>query len=132
MKLRRSIKPLGSPFDLTPLVNVVLLLLVFFLLGSTFVIQPGIKVNPPAGLFKGGLSDVRYVINITAQDPPLVFFNNQLVSAEQLGAELQQLAAKQPKATVVVRADGGVPHGMVTQVMNQAFAARLEVLNATQ
>ena len=132
MKLRRSIKPI-SGLDATPLVNVVLLLLVFFLLGSTFVIQPGIKVNPPTAMLKSGVSNVQYVINITSQTPPQIFFNNQIVSLEQLEAELKQLAEKQPAAYVVVRADTQVPYGTVTEVMNRVYAAGINnVLSATQ
>jgi biopolymer transport protein ExbD len=132
MKLRRSIKPIGVP-DLTPLVNVVLLLLVFFLISSTFVIQPGIKVNPPAGVLKSGVSNVRYIINITAQEPPMIFFNNQRVSMEQLEAELRQIAGHQSGLYVVVRADERVPYGTVTEVINRVYAAGINnVLSATQ
>ena len=132
MNLRRSIKPLGGPFDATALVNVVLLLLVFFLLSSTFVIQPGIKVSPPVGISGGGVRDSRYIINVTAQNPPLIFFNNQLIAMDKLEAELKEIAAKQPNASVVLRADENVSHGVVTEIMNHAFKAGVQPLIATQ
>ncbi|MDR0532458.1 MAG: biopolymer transporter ExbD [Verrucomicrobiales bacterium] len=132
MKLRRSIKPISGPFDMTPLINVVLLLLVFFLLSSTFVIQPGIKVNPPAAMTLSGLRDSRYVINVTAQDPPLIFFNNQITNMDNLEQELKQIAQKQPGVNVVLRADQNVSHGVVTDILNRAFAAGVNVLIATQ
>ncbi|MDR1191160.1 MAG: biopolymer transporter ExbD [Verrucomicrobiales bacterium] len=132
MRLRRSIKPLGGALDLTPLVNVVLLLLVFFLLGSTFVIQPGIRVNPPVAFTSSGMRDIRYVINVTAQNPPLIFFNNQLVTLEDLQAELKQLAARQPNTVVALRADQQVPYGAVVDIMTRAINAGVHILNATQ
>ncbi|MDR1145623.1 MAG: biopolymer transporter ExbD [Verrucomicrobiales bacterium] len=132
MKLRRNIKPISGPFDLTPLLNVVLLLLVFFLLGSTFVIQPGIKVNPPTALTGSGLNGIRYVINVTAQEPPLIFFNNQIIGLAELQAELRQLAARQPGVMVALRADQRVPYGMIMDIMSRALDAGVQVLNATQ
>jgi biopolymer transport protein ExbD len=132
MKLRRSIKPISGPSDMTPLINVVLLLLVFFLLSSSFVIQPGIKVNPPTATIDSGIRDTRYVVTVTAQDPPLLFFNNQIISVEGLEAELKQLAARQPNAKVVLRADQGVPYGTIMDIKSRMLSAGVEVFEATQ
>jgi biopolymer transport protein ExbD len=131
MKLRRSIKPINGPFDLTPLINVVLLLLVFFLLSSSFFIQPGIKVNLPTAAIDSGIRDTRYVVTVTAQDPPLIFFNNQIINLEGLESELKQLATKQPNATVVLRADQRVPYGAIMDIKSRMLDAKVSVFEAT-
>ena len=46
MKVRTSARVLRGPLDVAPLVDVILLLLIFFLLTSSFVFQPGIVVDP--------------------------------------------------------------------------------------
>jgi biopolymer transport protein ExbD len=79
-----------------------------------------------------GLRDSRYVINVTAQDPPLIFFNNQITNMDNLEQELKQIAQKQPGVNVVLRADQNVSHGVVTDILNRAFAAGVNVLIATQ
>ncbi|MDZ4787903.1 MAG: biopolymer transporter ExbD [Blastochloris sp.] len=132
MKLRRHIHTLRGPIDVTPLIDVVLLLLIFFMLSSTFVLQPGIKVNPPKGLNNTGVSDSRHIINITAQKPPVVFLNDQITSLDQLSKDLNVISKKDVDVTVILRADQDVPHGFVTQIMNIALETGVSVLIATQ
>jgi biopolymer transport protein ExbD len=132
MKLRRHIKPLSGPIDVTPLIDVVLLLIIFFMLSSSFVLQPGIKVNPPKGLGNTGVSDSRYIINITAQQPPLMFLNDQITSLDRLEKELKAIAKSESEVTVILRADQQVSHGFVTEVMNCALRSGVSVLIATQ
>lgn len=132
MKLRRHIKPLSGPIDVTALIDVVLLLLIFFMLSSTFVLQPGIKVSPPKGLNNTGVSDSRYIINVTDQKPPLVFLNDQIITLDQLSKDLRLIANRSGDVTVILRADQEVSHGFVTAIMNRALEAGVSVLIATQ
>ncbi len=69
MKLRRTIYPIEGPVDAVPMVNIVLLLLIFFLVTSSFVFQSGIKVELPAGMGTGGASS-RHIIAMS-QNPQL-------------------------------------------------------------
>jgi biopolymer transport protein ExbD len=131
MKIRRNVQVLKGQVDVAPLVDVVLLLLIFFMLTSSFVFQPGIKVDPPRGSAAGGVS-TRYIIAIAAQDPPLIFFNDQATSVDQLRADLESLGRQEASATVVLKADQKVPHGLVVQIMNMAVRAGLSVVIATQ
>jgi biopolymer transport protein ExbD len=68
VKLRRTIRPLPRVIDMTALIDVVLLLLIFFMLSSSFVLQPGIEVNPPRG-FHSGVRDSRHIVTVLAQEP---------------------------------------------------------------
>ena len=132
MKLRRNIKPLGAAMDMTPLIDVVLTLIIFFILSSTFVLQPGIQVNPPRGPSHGGVRDIRYIINVTSQDPPVIFLNDQIMPLDKLEAEIKEIARRQTDATVVLRADRNVPHGFVTDILTRALAAGVGVVIATR
>lgn len=131
MKLRCSIDAAKTLPDITPLVDVVLLLLIFFLLTSSFVFQPGIKIDPPQANIPGGVNS-RHIISISSQDPPLIFFNDQLADMNSLSEKLNRLARRQPNATVVIKADRTVPHGLVARVMNLSLNAGLPILIATQ
>jgi biopolymer transport protein ExbD len=132
MKLRRTVRSLNGPIDVTPLIDVVLLLIIFFMLSSSFVLQPGIKVDPPKGRVNTGVTDSRYVINVTAQQPPLIFLNDQLTSLDRLKDVLIEIAREETEVTVILRVDQAVSHGFVTEIMNKALEAGVSVLIATQ
>lgn len=131
MKLRRSIQHLHGPIDAAPMVNVILLLLIFFLLTSSFVFQPGIKIDLPKGPSMGGVN-TRYIIAIADQNPPLIFFNDQVVTMESLDKQLRAIARSENNAAVILRADKNVRHETVVQVMNLAMNDGLSVVIATQ
>lgn len=131
MKVRRSTRSIHGPLDITAMIDVVLLLLIFFMLNSSFVLQPGVEVNPPKGL-DAGVRDTRYIINITSQQPPRIFFNDQLVSLEKLEGLFNRIGRRTDGVQVIIRADKNVPHGTVTEILNIAIRAGLSVVIATQ
>ena len=133
MKLRRQVQLLRGPIDLAPLINVVLLLLIFFILSSSFVLQSGVKITLPSSLDgTHGVTNVRHIVAITAADPPLIFFNDQISSREKLSEQFKQVAAAGSGNNIVIKADRYVAYGTVVDVMNQALAAGLSVVVATQ
>lgn len=117
---------------MTALIDVVLLLLIFFILSSSFVLQPGIKVTPPRGISKSGVSNARFIINVTAQTPPMIFLNDQIIPIDRLDAEFRRMARANVDASVILRADGSVPHGLVTDIMSRALEAGVNVVIATK
>jgi len=118
--------------DMTPLIDVVLLLLIFFLLSSSFVLQPGIKVSPPRGVTNSGVRDAQFIINISAQQPPMIFLNDQVTTLEQLQGEFRRIARAKSDATVILRADASVSHGLVTEIMSMALESGVGVVIATK
>lgn len=132
MKVRRTVHALHGPLDMTSLIDVVLLLLIFFILSSSFVLQPGIKVNPPRGISKSGVSNTRFILNVTAQNPPLIFLNDQVITLDRLDGEFRRMARASSNASVVLRADSAVSHGLVTEIMGRALEAGVAVIIATK
>jgi biopolymer transport protein ExbD len=124
---------LRGPLDMAPLIDVVLLLLIFFLLTSTFVFQPGIVVDPPSpGESKGGASDTRYVITATAGATPQIFFNDRVTDLAKLRLEMARLAQSEPRAAVVIRADRELRHGVVAQILDCVVQNGLSAVLATR
>ncbi len=117
---------------MTPLVNVVLLLLLFFLLGSSLVQQPGVAISlpasGPAGLTVPAVPDA-LVVSVQRGSPPRVYFQDQPVSVEELAARLS--ATGGAGRTVVLRADRGTPYEVVVAVGASALAAGCHVVLAT-
>lgn len=146
IKLTRRFQPLHGPIDMAPLIGVVLLLLVFFMLSSTFVLQPGIRVDPPRSLYGTGAPSNTFIVTVMLEaerrDPttgaalprqPVIFFNDQIIALTDLQKALQQLNSKKRTGTpLVLKADKDVPLGLLTDIMNAAMANGLSVVIATQ
>lgn len=90
-------------FSAISLTDIVLLLLIFFLLSSSFIIQPGIKVNLPKAVSTEKESNNRIYITITKNQT--IYLNQEKVLKGELGSLLQQKLADQPDKLVVIQAD---------------------------
>lgn len=140
--LTRRLQPLRGLVDLVPVVNVVLLLLCFFLLGSSFVLQSGIKVDPPRSAFSVGTPSSRLVVAVTLAPQefdtdgkplprqPLIYFNDQVVTLDGLRTALDQLPPSRITPTLVVKADKDVPWDVIAGIIDVAH--RFPVSMATQ
>lgn len=130
MKLHTSARVLDGPFSLAPLVDVVLLLLIFFLLGSTFVMQPGVQIDLPDGLTGMGSPHGRRVLTITAAGE--IYFDDQLMDLAALSGSLEAFARKGVDQTVVIKADVRVPHGTVMEVLRRVLSSGLDAVVASR
>jgi biopolymer transport protein ExbD len=142
--LNRRLQPVRGLIDLVPIVTVVLLLLAFFLLSSSFVLQPGIKVEPPRSAFGGGTPLSRLIVAVTLPPPqvdangapvkqdPILFFNDQIVTLDGFRAALDKMQLSRVPPSLVIKADKGVTLETVMSVEDIAFAHRLPVVLATQ
>ena len=140
--LTRRLQPLRGLVDLAPVVNVVLLLLCFFLLGSSFVLQPGIKVDPPRSAIGVGTPASRLIVAVTLSPQqydsngaplkrePVLYFNDQIVSLDGLRHALDQLPTSRVTPSLVVKADKDVPLDLITSIIDVAH--RFSVVIATQ
>jgi biopolymer transport protein ExbD len=119
-------QPRRVTLDLTPLIDVVLMLVIFFMLTTTFVLSPGVQVDLPQGssLQKPRESDA--IITITKDGD--VYFQDAQVSLETLQAVLQRSKAQQPSLRVVIKADTLVQHGRVVEIMDIAKLVGIERL----
>ena len=135
MKLHTRLQYLKGPLDMTPMMDVILLLLIFFMLSSSFILQPGIKVELPQSRYGPGAQANRLIVSLVP-DPqktePLIFFNDQLMTSEQLQAALKAAAAGRPSQSLVIKSDKGIAMGTVVDVMNLAMSHGLSVIIATQ
>ena len=142
--LTRRLQPLQGMLDLVPMVTVVLLLLFFFLLSSSFVLQPGIKIDPPRSPFYSETPSSRLIVAVTMAPSqtdvngtvqprqPVLYFNDQIVTLDGLGAALDRLPVGRSTPALVIKSDKDVPLDVVTDVMNEAFAHRLSIHLETQ
>ena len=98
--------------DIAPLIDVVFLLLIFFMLTSSFIFQPGIKVNLPRAITSEMLSEENAVVNITAEN--LIYYNHKLVTLKELTAVLKKIASA--RLPVLIKADRKASLGRIVEV----------------
>ena len=130
MKLQSTLALRPDFLYLAPLLNIVLLLLIFFLLNSTLVVRSGIRVQLPVSQSSLKLVERAHIITIQAGDTPSVWLNDKPIFTGDLAAALE--AVKSETRNVVVNADQAVPHGMVQRVQNAVLAAGCDLAMGTQ
>lgn len=118
-------------FSYSSLTDIVFLLLIFFLLSSSFVIQSGIKVQLPKSA--AAEQETQRQIVITVTEKGLIFLNDRQVTTESLGAQLAPLIGEDRDKMVIIKADQTVSLQSAVQVMDIAKGVgALRLLIATQ
>lgn len=98
--------------DLTPLVNIFFLLFVFFAFTSSFIFQPGIKVNLPKAVTSEVIQQENVVIMITGDDR--IYLNDREISHDELVSKLRLIAKE--KAALLIKADSRASLGRIVEV----------------
>jgi biopolymer transport protein ExbD len=107
-------------FSVSSLTDIVMLLLIFFLLSSSFVTQPGIKVQLPRAESGETPSEANVTVSLTEEGR--IFVNSRQVTLETLGHELLTALNGDPQKVVVVSADRNVTLQNTVQVIDVARA----------
>ncbi len=123
-RLERSAehRPL-SDINVTPLVDVMLVLVVIFILTAP-LLASSIHLDLPksdAAQAQANSAPLTLVINPAGQ----TFLNDRAIDADELSRELARIAAERPETELQLRADQNVPYGRVVQVMGLAQKAGL-------
>jgi biopolymer transport protein ExbD len=105
--------------EVTPLVDIVFLLLIFFLLTATYVKNPNLDINLPKASINQVTSHKRDITIAIRKDGELRY-DNQEVAPEKLEGILRAEFAEDQESIVVIRADEGTRHGKVVEVMDLA------------
>ena len=113
--------------DITPLVDVVFQLIIYFAVSTTFAITGGFKVRLPQANAPQEMEKSDRV-SIEIQATGAISMDGRPLNEAELGRELLAAAKKNPKALVVIKADRSVNHGLVVTVMDLAQEAGLERL----
>jgi biopolymer transport protein TolR len=105
--------------NVTPLVDVTLVLLIIFMVTARFIAEPsiGVKLPKTSTAAPGEASDQNVFLTINEQHE--IFLNNAHVTREQLGSRIKELQQSKPNMNLVLRADKSIPHGEVISVLDE-------------
>ncbi|MFH1958673.1 MAG: biopolymer transporter ExbD [bacterium] len=112
--------------DTTPVADIVFLLLIFFMLSSSFIVQPGIRLRLP----KAVSSEIDLGRTVIVEIPAggSIFVNNVKVGFEELPQALGIALSNAEEKMAIIKADSRVPHGVVVKVMDMAKLSGAERL----
>jgi biopolymer transport protein ExbD len=118
MRFKSSLKEGEAAPNLTPLIDVVLNLLIFFMLSSSFIFQPGINVKLPESEVSETKKEKSFEVILTQEN--FIFFENQRISLEGLRRKLEIIGRNFPDAVLVLKADENVRHRHVVRILSIA------------
>ena len=111
-RLKRRTEIKKGQLDIAPLIDVVFQLLIFFMLTSNFVLQPGIPVRLPKAITSEIIGSENLVISVTGQD--LLYLNEKPITINELVSKLKE-ASKESKM-VLLKADASSSLGRVVEI----------------
>jgi biopolymer transport protein ExbD len=126
MRPSRRFKGKAPALDLTPLVDVVFLLVIFFMVTTTFVSsevssERGLEVELPSA--ETGSAGPAGAPSVTLTSDGLLYLGETQIEEAQLVELLRARLAAASSATVTLRADASVPHGSAVRLMDLIRAA---------
>jgi len=108
MELEHGLKQI----EITPLIDMVFLLLIFFLLTSSFVIQPGIKVNLPKAVTSESLQPQSVEIIISSEN--VMYIGGKVITMQELKSFVKQAAKR--KQPFLIKSDRRASLGRVVEI----------------
>lgn len=119
MRLEPTVRVRGLVPVYTGTVTVVLLLVFFVLLSTSFMMQPGVVVELPASRFLLPAMQEPLVVSVTGGPGASVFFEDRAIDPAQLGGRLE--ARRTSSRQVVIKADQDAPLALVSAVTELAL-----------
>ncbi len=108
--------------DLTPMLDVVFIMLIFFIVTSSFLKEVGLDLSrPEGGSTKVMLDNENIFIQIT--NDGLIFVDRRLTDIRAVRANIERLHAERPDGAVIIAPAGGSFNGILVEIMDQASLA---------
>jgi biopolymer transport protein ExbD len=113
-----------AAIDLTPMLDVVFIMLIFFIVTTSFVKEAGISVQKPKA--SNTKTEGKATIFVAVRANGEIWLDKRPVDVERVGATIEKLLAESPSDTVIVQADKEAKHGVVVSVMDQIKLAGID------
>lgn len=119
-----------AQIDLTPMLDIVFIMLIFFIVSTSFVQESGVKVERPVASTGSKQNQTTKLIGISESGQ--IWLNHQRIDIRLLSSSLNQLKAAQPRLAVIIEADKRSTTGDLIQVIDVLRQANIQYRVATQ
>jgi biopolymer transport protein ExbD len=113
-----------AAIDMTPMLDIVFIMLIFFIVTTVFVKEAGIEVNKPEASQSVKPKNANIFIAVTKDGA--VWIDKREIDIDSVRANLERLMAEQPSDVIIVQADENAEHGVVMKVMDQIKSAGID------
>ncbi len=113
-----------AEINLTPMLDVVFIMLIFFIVTAVFVKDPGVEVSRPSAVTAITPDRGSIFVAVTANNE--IWVDQRSVGADGVRAAIERLLAENPEGGVVIQADNGAANEFVINVMDAARAIGIE------
>ncbi len=124
MRRRRSAEVEDEEVNLTPMLDVVFIMLIFFIVTASFVKESGIDINRPSAATAVKKERGNILVAITPTDQ--IWIDRRQVDIRAVRANIERLHAENPQGAVVIQADKDSKNGLLVEVLDAAKLAGVE------
>ena len=121
MRRKRVRQEEDADIDITPMLDIVFIMLIFFIVTATFVKESGIDVTRPDA--KTAVKQNRVAILIAIRDNNEIWINRRKVDLASVRANVEKLHAENPQGGAVIQADRQAETGVLVEIMDQVRLA---------
>ena len=111
---------------MTPMLDIVFILLIFFIVTATFLNEEGVDLRPPPQC-EGECGEPMESILVQVNDEDRVFVNQDITDRERVLAAINRLRAENPDASVVLEVDDEASHGVIVYIWDDLRANDIPV-----
>jgi biopolymer transport protein ExbD len=125
MRGRKVRKSDSAEVDLTPMLDVVFILLIFFIVTSTFAREEAIGLEPPPPPSPPDQVEQEPVpaILILVEESGLIYVNGRATDISSVRANIERVVAESPNSAVIIQAHPKAKSGVVVQIRDEAYNA---------
>jgi biopolymer transport protein ExbD len=113
-----------TELDMTPMLDIVFIMLIFFIVTTSFVKESGVTVNTPQAATAANQQNANIFIAITASGE--VWIDRRPVDPRSVRAIVARLHADNPEGSVIIQSDADAATGTLVDVMDQVRLAGVE------
>jgi biopolymer transport protein ExbD len=114
----------AQAIDLTPMLDVVFIMLIFFIVTATFIKETGVEVNRPEATTWDEKKNANILIAVN--DSNEIWVDKNRVDPRGVRQVIERLLAENPKGTVVIQADNDAQLEMIVEITNAAREAGVD------
>lgn len=116
-----------TEIDMTPMLDIVFIMLIFFIVTTSFIKEAGVDVRRPDATTAQRQEASSIYVAITKEGE--IWIDRQMVDLRSLRSQVERLRLENPEAAAVIQADTDARHGLVVKVMDQLRLGGVETIS---